>query len=147
MLVFSLFIILFIFSWFIFCSCDSICSRLLDFALFPFSKVGGTFWLGSFCLVIFNVCGTVFLHCWLFIFWCIFSISRSENQPFFIIVLTWSASLWLVVWKLEKFLPDLYYSFPIPSLCQVAPKIAVLCKLVVSPILCFVFTSLVGGVP
>ena len=33
-------------------------------------------------------------------FWCIIRITRSENQHFFITVLTWSASLWLVVWKL-----------------------------------------------
>ena len=32
------------------------------------------------------------------IFWSISCISRSKNQPFFNIVLTWSGSLWLVVW-------------------------------------------------
>ena len=36
----------------------------------------------------------------LFICWCISNISRSENQPFFMIVLTWSTSLWLVIWNL-----------------------------------------------
>ena len=35
--------------------------------------------------------------CCFYVFLCI---SRSENHPFFIIVLTWSASLWLVVGKL-----------------------------------------------
>ena len=33
----------------------------------------------------------------LFTFWCISNISRTEDQPFFIIVLTGSTSLWLVV--------------------------------------------------
>ena len=40
------------------------------------------------------------LYCSLFIFWCISSISMSENQLFFIVVLTWSTNLLLVVWKL-----------------------------------------------
>ena len=86
--VFSLFIILFKFSRFTFCSCDSACSRLFGCVVFPSSEVGGSFRLGSFSLLIPDVSGTVLLSCSLFIFWCIFSISRSENQPFFIIVLT-----------------------------------------------------------
>ena len=45
--------------------------------------------------------GTVLLPCWLFVFWCISIISRSEKQPFCIIVLNWSSSLWLVAWKLK----------------------------------------------
>ena len=98
--VFSLFIILFNFSRFNFCSCDSVCSGLFGCVELPFSKVGGSFRLGCFCLLIFNVPGAVLLLCWLFIFWCISIISRSENQPFIIIVLTWSTSLWLLVWKL-----------------------------------------------
>ena len=63
---------------------------------FLFSDVGGSFRFGYFRLLILRVSGTVLLSCSSFIIWCISSISRSENQPFFVIVLTWSASLWLV---------------------------------------------------
>ena len=72
---------------------------LFGCVMFLFSEVGGLFWLDCFCLLILGVSDIVLLSCSLFIFWCISSISRSENKPFFIIVLTWSASLWLV-WKL-----------------------------------------------
>ena len=64
---------------------------------FLFSEVGDSFWLDYFCLLILGVFDIVLLSYLLFIFWCISCISRSENQPFFIIVLTWSISLWLVV--------------------------------------------------
>ena len=37
-----------------------------------------------------------------YICWWISSISRSENQPFFVIVLTWSASLWFVALNLPN---------------------------------------------
>ena len=99
--VFSLFMILFKFSRFIICSFDSVSLMLFVCALlgcvaFPFSKVGSSFLLGYFCLSTLDVSGVLLVSC-LFIFWCISSISRSENQPFFIIVLTWPASLWLVV--------------------------------------------------
>ena len=101
--VFSLFKILFKIFKINFCSCVSI--RLFYCVVFcwvgfPFSIVG-SFWMGCFCLI-FGVSGNVFLHSWSFIFWWISIISNSENQPFFIIVLTWSASLWLVVWKIES---------------------------------------------
>ena len=36
-----------------------------------------------------------------FFLW-ISSNSKSENQPFFVIVLSWSANLWLVVWNIES---------------------------------------------
>ena len=85
--VFLLFIILFKFSRFIFCSCDIVCYGLFGCVEFPFSEVGGTFWLGCFCLLIFYVSGTVLLPCWLYIFWCISIIARSENQPFFLLFL------------------------------------------------------------
>ena len=100
--VLSLFIILF---RIVFFSFDSVCFGLcgcvlLDFVAFPYSEVGGSFRLGCFCLLIVDMSGTVLLSCSVFIFWCISSISRSKNQHFFIMVLTRSASLWLVVWKL-----------------------------------------------
>ena len=41
-----------------------------------------------------------------FTFWCISNISKPENQPFFFIILTWPATLWLVIW-------NLVYSFQI----------------------------------
>ena len=62
-----------------------------------FSEVGGSFRFDCFCLLILGVSDIVFLFCLLFIFCCISSISRSENQPFFIIVLIWSASFGVVV--------------------------------------------------
>ena len=59
--VFSLFMILFVFSRFIFCSCDSISSWLLGCVLFgsvvfSFSEVGIFFFVGLF---LFDVSGTV----------------------------------------------------------------------------------------
>ena len=44
--------------------------------------------------------------------------------------------------KTRAFLPDLYHSFPISSLCRVAPKIAASWLVFPSP--CFVFASLIG---
>ena len=66
--VFSLFIILFKFSSCTFCSCDSVCSGLFGCATFgcvefQFSEVGGSFRLSCFCLLIFDVSGTVLLPC------------------------------------------------------------------------------------
>ena len=103
--VFSPFIILFEFSRFTFCSCVSVCSgysgwALFDCVAFLFSEVGGSFRLGCFRFLILDVSDMVLLSCSLFIFRCISSISSSEKQLFFIIILTWSANLWLVVWKL-----------------------------------------------
>ena len=96
--VFLLLKILIKLSRFDFYSRDSVCSGLFgcavfDYVGFPFSEVGGSFRMGCFCLEIFDVPGDVLLTCWSFIFGCISIISRSENQPFFIIVLTWSTSL------------------------------------------------------
>ena len=54
------------------------------------------------CLLIFGESVIALVSCLysLFVFWRIYSISRSENQPFFIIVLNWPSSLWLVLWNL-----------------------------------------------
>ena len=64
--VFSLFRILYKFSRFNFCSCDNICSGLFGCVFgcveFPFSEDGGSFRLGCFCLLIFDVSGTDSLH-------------------------------------------------------------------------------------
>ena len=89
--VFSQFIILSKFSWFTFCPWDSVSLRLLGCALFgcvtlPFSKDGSSFLWRCFCLTTLDVSGTILLPCWLFIFWCISSISRSENQPFLLLI-------------------------------------------------------------
>ena len=99
-LVFSLFTILFTFSTFVFCSCDSVSSVSLGSVAFLFSIVGSSFLVCCFWMASLDVTGIV-LSCFC-VFWCISSISRPENHPFFI-VLTWSASLWLVVWKLAHF--------------------------------------------
>ena len=127
-LVFSLFIILLTFSRFIFRSCDSVSLGLLGYVLFgsvafSFSEVGSSFLFGCFCLTTLDVSGIVLFSC-LFVFWCISSISGSENQPF-IIVLTWLASLWFVVWKLAHSCQISIILFLISSLWRVAPKIAV----------------------
>ena len=56
--------------------------------------------LGVSGFPVFSVSVSLLEVCWyvcLYICWWISSISRSENQPFFIIVLTWSASFWFVV--------------------------------------------------
>ena len=144
--VFSLFIILIKFSRFIFCSYDSVCSGSFGCVAFPFSEVGGSFWLGCFCLLIFDKSGTVLLPCWLFIFWCISSISSSENQLFFITILTWSASPWLV-WKLEYSCQISIILF-LYSLCEgllLKLQNSVSWFVMSSP--CFVFASLMGVVP
>ena len=59
----------------------------------------------------------------LFIIWRISSILRSENQPFFIIVLIWSATLSLVVWNLLDSSQISSIVFLFPFLCRIAPKI------------------------
>ena len=96
-IVFYLLIILFRFSKFIFYSSVSVCSVLFGVVVLLFSEIGDSFWLDCSCLSVLGVSDIVILSCSLFAFWCISSISRWENQPIFIIVRTWSASLWLVV--------------------------------------------------
>ena len=93
-----LFKILFKFSRFNFNSFDSICSWMFGCAVFgrvgfPFSEVGSLLGIGYFCLLIFDEPSNVLLPCSSFIFKHISVISRSENQPFFITVLTGSARL------------------------------------------------------
>ena len=61
------------------------------------------FWLGVSGFPVFSISVTVLGVCrcvCLYICWWISIISRSENQPFFVSVLTWSASLWFVVLNL-----------------------------------------------
>ena len=123
--VFSLFKILFKLFRINFCSCVSswlFCCVVFGCVGFPFSEVG-SFWMGYFCLLIFDVSGNAFLLSWSFIFWCISIISSSENQPFFIIVLTSSACLWLVVWKIEssRHISIILFLYPF---CRVTLKIA-----------------------
>ena len=72
---------------------------LFGFVVFLFSEVGSSFRFDCFCLSILGVSDNVLVSYSLFVFWCISCNSRSENPHFFIIVLTWSASLSLV-WKL-----------------------------------------------
>ena len=97
---------------------------LFGCVVFPFSEVGGSLQLGYFSLLIPDVTGTVLLFCSLFIFLCISCISMWKKN-FFIIILTWSASLWFFCLKTSTFLSDLYHCFHISSLGRVAPKIAV----------------------
>ena len=122
--VFSLLEILFNFFRINFCSRVSsrlFCCVVFGRVGFSFSEVG-SFWMGCFYLFIFDVSGNVFLLSWSFIFWCISIISSSENQLFFIIVLTRCLTRCL---KIRKFLPYLHHSFLVSSLCRVTPKILV----------------------
>ena len=62
--VFSLLMVLFTFSRFIFCSCDSVSSWLLGYiafgsVVFSFSNVGCSFSLDCFCLTPLDVSDTV----------------------------------------------------------------------------------------
>ena len=62
--------------------------------------------LGVSDFSVFIVSVTAVEVCWCvcgYICWWVSSISRLENQPFFVIVLTWSASLWLVALNLPNF--------------------------------------------
>ena len=80
--VFFLFIIIFKFSKFIFCSCASVCSTMsFGCAVFLFSEVDGSFRLDWSCLSIVGMSVIVLVSCSLFVFRCISSISRSENHP------------------------------------------------------------------
>ena len=122
-MVFTLFIILFRFFIFVCCSCDSVSVGLLGTVAYSFSRVDSSFLICCFWLTPLDVFGIV-LSC-VCVFWCISSISRSENHPFFnycsnLIVKPLACSL-----KTRTFLPNLYHSFPIPSLRRVVPKIPV----------------------
>ena len=103
--------------------------------MFPFSEVSSLFSVNYFCLTPLDESGTILLFC-LCIFRWISSISRSENQPFLIIVLT------LTCLKIRTFLPDLNHSFLVSPLWGVAPKISVKCKLIVFFSPYFAFRSL-----
>ena len=106
--------------------------------MYPFSEIGDSFRLYCSCLSIIGASDIVLLSCSLFVFKCISNISSSENQPFFIIVLTWSASLRLIVRK-RVYSWQISIMFSISSNCVIASKIAVQCELVVFPCPCFVF--------
>ena len=103
--VFSLFKILFKFSRFNFCSCDSVCSGLFGCAVFgcvgfPFSEVGGSFRLGCFCSYL--MCQVLYSYLVDHLFSAAFILFQGQKtNPSLFMVLTRSASLWLVIWKLE----------------------------------------------
>ena len=96
-IIFSLFIILFKFSRFIFCSCDSVSFGLLGWVLFgwvalPFSEDCSSFLLGCFCLTTLDVSGIVLLPCWLFIFFLslLLFTHQSFSHQFYLMVFHWS---------------------------------------------------------
>ena len=95
-------IILFKLSKFIVCSCVSVCSLLFWCVVFLFLLVCSSFRLDCSYSSILGVSDIVLMSRLdlLFVFWRISSISRSENQHFFIISLTWSASLWFAIWNI-----------------------------------------------
>ena len=95
--VFSLSIILFKFSRFTFCSCVSDCSGLLGCALcgcvvFPFSKVGRSFRLGCFSLLIPDVSGTVNYYYYYHHYYYYYLLIR---------VFHFSVSWWFLHWSLS----------------------------------------------
>ena len=101
-LVFFLDIILFRFSTIICSSCVTVCSVWFWCVLFRFLFLCGSIRWECSCFSVFVVSIIILGSCCfdsIFIWWCISRISRSENQPFFMTNLTWSASLWLL-WKL-----------------------------------------------
>ena len=83
-------------------SCVSVCSVWFWCVVFRLLLVCGSFRLDCFCFSIFDVSVIVLVSFWFdsrFVLWRISRVSRSENQPFFIIILTWSACLlWLIKW-------------------------------------------------
>ena len=100
--VFFPYIILFRFSKFISSSCVSVCFMWFGYVVFRLLLVCGLFRLECSCFSMFTESVIILVFCFdsIFVFWRISCISRSENQPFFIIVLTWSASFWFVIWNL-----------------------------------------------
>ena len=85
-------------------------------------------WLGVSGFPVFSVSVTVLGVCWcvwLCICWWISIISRSENQPFFVIVLTWSASLWFVALNLPNSVQISIILFLYPLFVRFASKITV----------------------
>ena len=98
-LVFFSDIILFQVSIFISSCCVCVCLVWFGCVIFRLLLLCGSFWLKCSSFSLFAVLIIVLRSYCLdsrFIFWCISNISRSDNQLFFIIVLTWLASLWLV---------------------------------------------------
>ena len=115
--VFFLYTILFKCFKFISYSYVSVCSVWFGGVVFRLLLVCGSFRLDCSCLSIFGMTVIVLMSCcldWLFVFWRISSNSRSENQPFFIFVLTWSVSISLFVLNLEHSSQIRLVLFPYP---------------------------------
>ena len=95
--------ILFIISTFIFPSWLIVC--VFVFAVWRSSLFSVWFWLGVSDFPVFSILVIVSGVCWcfcLYIYRWIYGILRLENQSFFVIVVTWSASLWFVVLNLAN---------------------------------------------
>ena len=85
--------------------CVSLCFEVFEFVVFWLLLLCISIWFEGAYFSVFGVSILVSGSCWhdsLLICWCISNILRSENQPFFVIVLTWSMSLWLVVLNLVQ---------------------------------------------
>ena len=114
-------VILFIISTFIFSSCVSLCSVVFGCEVFRLILLCVSIRLEGSCFLVFSVSILVLRSCWhysLFICWCISNIPRPENQSFFIIVVTWSASCYHLGHSSE-----ISIFFLILSLCRVTPTI------------------------
>ena len=92
--------ILFKISTLLFSSCVSVTSIMFGCVVFWLLLLGISIWLAGSAFSVVSVSVTALVSSWhvcQFICWCISNISRSENQLFFIIVPTWSPSLWVVL--------------------------------------------------
>ena len=102
-IVFFLVMISFINIKFILSFCLSTCFVVLGCVAFCFSVFCASIWLGGSCFSVFSVMIWVnqsYSYPSLFTCRHISNISRSENWPFFNIMLAWSVSLWFVILKL-----------------------------------------------
>ena len=125
-LVFFSDIILLKFSIFISSFCFSVCSMRFGCVVFRLLLVCSSFQLESSYFLVVSESIIVLGSCCLdsiFTFWCVSNSSWIENQPFFIFVLAWSVSLWLV-WNLVHYsqISNILFLYP---LCRVVPKITV----------------------
>ena len=96
-------VIFFITTTFILSSCVNVLSVVFGYVVIRLQLFCIWIVLRSSCFSVFCFSPNVADTCWcvfLFICWYISSIWRSDNQPFFIIVLPWSASIWLVALNL-----------------------------------------------
>ena len=139
--------ILFQISPFIFLFFGNLCYLWFGCVVILLLLLCGSFRWDCFCFSVFGVSIIVLGSCcFVFLFtWCIYNVSRPENEFFFIIVFFFTCLKTSDIW-------NFYNSFLIPSLCRVDPKITVKCKFVVFSsnfsmlvsLVCYLFWGLVS---